>query len=510
MKVIWISDAEEQLRPALSEQVIEAWTNGRSTDHQMAVIDLLDAYRSRIDQILVKTFSASRSEFVVVIRLMRGYRRRPNLFLLLIEVVGGSKHGRHVVKVGEAERLDDELSRWKAWRGAPLRHDVILLTLEDGASLSSSSRNKDRCKQLSRSLVYADANQHIGAERIVTLEDALAGAILHETPSLVSVVSVLDDVYERLGRVMYDVGVERGPMQNGYVLEIKHLEICLELLETGVCRAARELVNEMPSTSRGPGKFFDPAGYLQRIVLPTVAYRRKDGQIKRPQKVRRSAQAPSASDVVPGMLVGQAHGDLHGRNVHVGIVGDDARWPAIFDYEDMSTANYIGWDFVKMETELKIRLYPLIFHRPAMASPGIPERRESFAATVRSFEEQLNLMTERGRNLGWPRFDDVVSNWMRRKQGAEALDDIELAADRMAARLAIVLLAIRRQAHNQLGRRHDRVNRWLEEYYFLLLCYGVSNMRFSNLEMSERIGSLVSAGTAAARLSWFYRSSGIG
>ena len=54
------------------------------------------------------------------------------------------------------------------------------------------------------------------------------------------------------------------------------------------------------------------------------------------------------------MLRGCAHGDLHGRNILVGIVRDQAMWPTVFDYEDMGPCNLIGWDFVKLETELKI------------------------------------------------------------------------------------------------------------------------------------------------------------
>ena len=61
------------------------------------------------------------------------------------------------------------------------------------------------------------------------------------------------------------------------------------------------------------------------------------------------------------MLRGCAHGDLHGRNILVGIVRDQAMWPTVFDYEDMGPCNLIGWDFVKLETELKIRAYLDVF-----------------------------------------------------------------------------------------------------------------------------------------------------
>lgn len=504
MQVIWISDAEEQLRPALSVQLVAAWSSSKSRKPSQAVSDLLSAYRARINQVLSATFAGTKADAVVVTRLMRGYRRRQDLFLLLVEVVGGDRHGRHVVKIGRAERLNEELLRWLAWKGAPSRHDVILLTVEDGATLPEKTKDQHGASGLTRSLVYADANQHIGADRIVALEEAIFGAVLHETPSLDSVVSVLDDVYERLGRLMYDVGVERGPSDSGFVLELKHLESCLELLESGPGRAVRERVNAMPPTCRGPGKYFDPTGVLRRILLPTIAYRGKDGKIRKSKKRSATTNKTSPIHDVPGLLVGQSHGDLHARNIHVGVVGDHACWPAIFDYEDMSPANYTGWDFVKMETELKIRLLPKIFDRPTL-SRDESERRELFATTLRKFEEQLNLMTELCRDQGWPRPETTIKMWLRRSQIEATPTEFELSSQRAAARLAVVLLAIRHQAHKQLGVRHDRVSRWLEEYYFLLMCYGVITIRYSNLEMNERIGSLVSAGSAAARMPWAYR-----
>ena len=51
----------------------------------------------------------------------------------------------------------------------------------------------------------------------------------------------------------------------------------------------------------------------------------------------------------------------------------------------MSRFNWIGWDFVKMETELKIRAYPAVF-------------RFVNAPSILPFEVRLFEATERGRN----------------------------------------------------------------------------------------------------------------
>jgi tetratricopeptide (TPR) repeat protein len=68
-----------------------------------------------------------------------------------------------------------------------------------------------------------------------------------------------------------------------------------------------------------------------------------------------------------------------------------------------------------------------------------------------------------------------------------------------------VLLEIRLQARRHLGRGRGRVDRWLEEYYFLLAAYGVAASRFPNLHQNEWLGVVASAGTAARRLSHPWR-----
>jgi hypothetical protein len=177
--------------------------------------------------------------------------------------------------------------------------------------------------------------------------------------------------------------------------------------------------------------------------------------------------------VIPRMLRGCAHGDLHGRNILVGIVRDRAMWPTVFDYEDMGPGNLVGWDFVKLETELKFRAYLDIFGGRKAAD---------FVKKVREFELALNIRTEACHlDRDWPDAGDPASP---------------------GERLRAILLAIRRMAAQQMGSSHGRPNDWLEEYYFLLLCYGSSTGRFANLQHRERMGALISAGVAASRLSW--------
>jgi hypothetical protein len=201
---------------------------------------------------------------------------------------------------------------------------------------------------------------------------------------------------------------------------------------------------------------------------------------------------------VPRMRRGCAHGDLHGRNVLVGILRKRAVWPAIFDYEDMSPCNLLAWDFVKMETELKIRAFPELF-------PSVPLQLDDsyqdegsgdvsfpgnnlrwFIRSVQAFEIELAVATEEcHRRSSWPEVTAPAAG-----------------SDPRRHRLLALLLALRREAALHLGADRGRPREWLDEYYFLLACYGVSVVRFENLMDRERMGAYLSAGVAMARFLW--------
>ena len=102
----------------------------------------------------------------------------------------------------------------------------------------------------------------------------------------------------------------------------------------------------------------------------------------------------------------------------------------------MSRTNWIGWDFVKMETELKIRAYG---HSEVFPSVS--------ASYVVPFEVKLCEATERGRD---------ASYW-------QPLPPNPTPADRLFS----LLLQIRRLAAAHLSQK-SRSGLWLTEYYFQL------------------------------------------
>src|SRR5262249_14449306 len=199
-----------------------------------------------------------------------------------------------------------------------------------------------------------------------TLESAALQSVCFGVPTVPSVREVLVQLYERLGHLLYSVSQEEDPRRGGFTLNVPRLEDGLKLWdEQPHLRALRTdldgLVQRLDRAGGGrpaPG-YLCPVDYL-RYVLGVVS----GGVPGRGRAADPHYPAPTPGDVVPGMLRGYAHGDLHGRNVLVGVVRERVLWPTVFDYEHMGPGNLVGWDFVKLETELKVRAYDALFPRP--------------------------------------------------------------------------------------------------------------------------------------------------
>jgi hypothetical protein len=470
MAVLWTIQAKRHLRQALAEALCReseaaggAAGNGRWNGVAGPTVD-------RLNDILEGVFPGLS---VVVKDQVLGYRRKKDLFVLLVEAFDADddseRGGPFVVKIGPEEKLRREIRGWESCRPPGLKHDLVLLTLTPGEPWKQDGASW-------MSLVYGDAQQFLGVTATVTFEAAALECVRSGFPRLASVAVVLNELYERVGHLLYSQAFVDDPARPGYALVVPRLDEALGRWEAEPsCQAARRDVNTL--AARGVGQFLDPVDYL-RYVQSFVPWKAGDGSVKGPTAgpdtpAMLGPPRPEITDLVPRMLRGCAHGDLHGRNILVGIVRDQAMWPTAFDYEDMGTGNLVGWDFVKLETELKVRAYLDVF------GGGTPA---SFVRDVQAFEVDLGQRTEHcHRDRHWPEAG---------------------APETRAERLAAILLTVRRLASQHLGVNHGRPNAWLEEYYFLLACYGASTSRFENLQPRERVGALVSAGAAAARLSW--------
>jgi hypothetical protein len=214
----------------------------------------------------------------------------------------------------------------------------------------------------------------------------------------------------------------------------------------------------------------------------------------------------------PLTWVGRAHGDLHARNVLVGVQRGEVEYPAVFDYGSMSTGNVLAWDFAKLETELKVRLLPELIQEPSVQEVldkasrdmkrAVPEPRplsdplsETAARAARlerlyQVENTLGKLTDRiqSRSLA----EAAGPPGGRGVTGHQKLD-----------RLVAILLRIRQEAALALGfcRPPQAPGHWRDEYYFAVAVYGLCNAKEGwSYEPPAVECALVSSGVAVANL----------
>ena len=376
------------------------------------------------------------AQVVIIQNLYAGFRVRTGEQILLVEVAhSGERDGLHVVKLGPADRLHAEWEAWQSCRPHGLRHDIVLMGL----------RREPAEGDPIAALVYDDAQQLIGVDRTLTLEEAALNAVQLGSPAVESVADLLDGVYERLALLLYRCSGE-APRPDGDGFTAAFFD--------------RRLAENLDAWDRQGTDAFDVRVRANEQTDPAPL----NEQFRDPASLMRHILARRNPATVPLMLRGRSHGDLHGRNVLVGQVGERVLWPAVYDYGDMGRENWVARDFVKLEVELKVRAYPLVFDAVT-------------AARVVPFEAELAEATRYARNAGtWPALSPHPT------------------AER---RLFWLLLQLRRLAGRHLT-RPGRAGGWLAEYAFQLAVYGLNAGRFDNLSPVERLGAYLAAGSAAA------------
>ena len=392
-----------------------------------------------------------RADAVVVLDLYLGFRVRPGEYILLIDVRDREAPGTCIVKLADDARLAQEMDAWLACQPRGFRGNGVFMALHPHYRADYPHRFA--------ALVYQDAGPHIGADEVVWLEAATLRAVRFDSPDTRTVIGAVRTLFTQLGHVLYQNSrvelpagghIALNPARDGGHRRHRLADALHAWTAPAAADVRRQVVAAFPAEGEG---FIDPIDYF-RYLEDELA-----------------AGVPPAS-VLPRVVRGPAHGDLHGRNVLVGIEQNAVGPPALYDYEHLSCDNLVGWDFVKLETELKIRALEAIYPPGGLAA---------FAEWVGAFELRLARRTRacHDQHEEWPDRADATA----RPGEPEKL-----------ARLEAVVLGVRREAAIHLGLRNRE---WLHEYYFLLGCYALYTGHFENQSDRQRAAALVSGGVAA-------------
>jgi hypothetical protein len=148
--------------------------------------------------------------------------------------------------------------------------------------------------------------------------------------------------------------------------------------------------------------------------------------------------------------------------------------PTVYDYGSMGPKNLVALDFVKLETEIKVRAYDLIFDHD-------PRDPSEFVRSVHEFETRLAALTRDYAEHGWA---------------------TPAGGDR-AGRLLAIVLEIRKCAYESM-RGAERPADWLDEYFLCLATYSALPSRFDDYRRRPpyRLAVAVGGDVAASRVEW--------
>ena len=400
---------------------------------------------------------------------------------------GSDRFHTHVVKLGARDAVVSDFLGWREC--AQSRH------LSQRMFVSVRLHDLGGIRNPRAAVVYQDASQWYGMltpqeEEVATLHWAIAKSVLGNDVCLESVDRVIRQVLRELHRDFYVTARVDARGAEAFYRRKLRLDgpqtVVERWREAEPWEMRRDVVwllcGQHPPDCPTPPTYHDPCDF----VLWALRQRR-----------------------VPETLVGPSHGDLHARNIIVGVSDHDVEFPLLIDYGDMTRRNVIAWDFAKLEMEIKVRLLADVFSQEGagralwdrVRDPGLQtfvatwrRRRGSSDDPLAHRTQQILFAAECERQL-----NEYTAALFQEPQSASP----SVVRDVTPLDRAMCLLKrIRYEAANALGRLPSRLARWSDEYYFALTVYGLSTAKFGEdaYRPFHRVFALVSGGMAAARL----------
>lgn len=458
---------------------------------------LPETVRSLLTDELPRIFAsiaAGQIATILVPRLFAGYA--PDFekkVVLAVELILTDGYERHIAKVGLCDEVAQDFDGWHDCTGGRMVASRIF------APARKIELDNNRV-----AVVYRDAYALFGPDdgscagsAPETLDDAVTWAVKDNEPDPMSAQRAISHIYTDLGVWFYRGAKEDSKCAMDFYAKRlgpgKHDQSGPTILERWRTTPSRAEMRrhavwllcgcDVPDADPidKPARYLDPIDYLNWAT--------EDGKIDR----------------LPKTLVGCAHGDLHARNILVGVRRGEVQYPAVFDYGDMSAQNVLAWDFAKLETEIKVRRLAEMIRQPEVikwllkrsklrnaafepagnADPSVNARRADRLAAFLAFEECIDDLTTS--------IEDIHS--VNRIQPLPAPG----SGIEMLDRLTAIIFRIRQEAAYWLGfQAAKRSERWKDELNFALAVYGLMNVRW-DYSVPEQEAALISAGVALAR-----------
>ncbi|MFI5459386.1 MAG: tetratricopeptide repeat-containing protein [Isosphaerales bacterium] len=438
--------------------------------------------------------------------------------ILGVEVRTSRQIQTHMVKLGTAEEVERDYQGWSRCTGSRFIGGRIFVRLE----LTKLPDHRV-------AVVYENAYTLFGLDQKTQypefLDDVAWWSIADDKPDPVSVERVISQIYGDLYRWFYTAG--RPDPEKTRAFYRRHLARAL----TKWSSQKRPLWDDWKLKAHTPAEvapqealrsdaiwllggldkpdFTGPPVYLDPYDYLCWAF-----EADETSSTSKKPASPIVKEKVPSTLIGRSHGDLHGKNILVGHQRGEVEFPVVIDYGEMSDANVLVWDFVKLEMELKTRILHRLYSDPVARDAVLAGRRRSnqpprAVVPPSPFERDERERAERAQRLAFLfEFECLLANetaQIRSEQDAESrqppANRRDFVGNSKVDRALAILLRMRQEAALWLGyKQNGRHSLWLEEYLFALAVYGLVTVKWSNYVPVQIESALVSSGVAAARL----------
>lgn len=480
-KVTWLSDASRDLGQSLIDQACRE---------------------------LIHVFASSGAIEIVVTQRFCGFSDEPQKKLIIaVEIQFPNGSNAHVVKLGDTDQVDGDCTGWDQ-----------CATRQGIASRMFIAPVSGPISEYRQAVIYSDVYQYYfdngRDDKPQELEFVVQRSINNNTPTYASIERVLTQVFTEAHRCFYKqakVDLTSQHVMHGVLRSLRvgepHEVLArwqrLDFLHLRRDAAWLTSVHRVPDSLERPS-YIDPVDFMRWVCDREIGLQ-PVGSSSQPGILRHDVRFPE-------MLIGPAHGDLHGRNIIVGTMRDEAEWPAVFDFDKMADDNIVAWDFAKLELELKCRLFQQLLDsaeerdqlRKLLDVQPLPPLPTTIRLTpeespVQQRVEMLELIFALERRLdSWTQQLTRVS--LAKRIDATFVGDIPTSTP--FGRAMQIIFRIRKEAAIYLGFERHREDKWLDEYYFALACYGVASAKWQSAN-DHMAWALVSAGVACANLPQF-------
>jgi tetratricopeptide (TPR) repeat protein len=451
------------------------------------------ALRQRLEAEMSELFRHLMPTAITVSSIFSGFSTDVEQRIVLgVELRTESSFQTHIVKLGAKAEIEPDYQGWTSCvLGQNFASRIFL-------QLAYAEPATDRA-----AVIYQDGYLLYGKDQPAhPLEQVARWATLDHKPAPESVERVIYQIYNELERWFYVTSDDRDPDPAATFYRAR--------LQNALERWAPLERESAPDQSESVEEQMERRGRtdLRRDVIWILCAHEDYHCDKAPvyldpydyiASALAAKPAPSAPSI-PATLVGRSHGDLHGRNILVGVQRGEADCPTVFDYGEMGERNVLAWDFAKLEIELKVRILPDLFNIPdarkaLLELPGFPH----WQADPRDEDVE--------RTLFFYQFDARLADLTESINAEDFAQSLAPLPAQLATssepvnRLLRILWRVRKEAALCLGFRRGRQRKWLNELYYCLATYGLCNAKPSwNYEPAQVRCALISSGVAAARL----------